>query len=148
MPWRCQVDHYLTKAGNVLTLYPFCSIFVLMLIPQYSSKEQHLCSERVQVWRGKSGRRYVHTVYPAEACPEMSNAIYLAVGRSPSGGRRPLAIDGKRAFMPVADFDSAASSGRPETWAEEVHVHLLAQCDEQASRVIDDLRAEYGLPLN
>lgn len=78
----------------------------------------------------------------------MGNAIYLAVGRAPGGGRKPLAIDGKRAFMPVADMETTAASDRRETWAEEVHVHLLAQCDEQASRVIDDLRAEYGLPLN
>ena len=119
-----------------------------MLIPQYSSKERHLCSERVQVWRGKSGRRYVHTVYPADACPEMGNAIYLAVGRGPGGSKRPLAIDGKRAFVPVADPEWSAPAGRRETTAEEVHVHLLAQCDEQASRVIDDLRAEYGLPVN
>ncbi len=119
-----------------------------MMIPQYSSKERHLCSERVQVWRGKSGRRYVHTVYPAEACPEMSNAIYLAVGRTPSGARRPLAIDGKRAFVPAVHAERTPCASGRETWADEVHVHLLAQCDEQATRVIDDLRAEYGLPLN
>jgi hypothetical protein len=117
-----------------------------MLIPPFSSKEQRLCSERVQVWRGKSGRRYVHTVYPADACPEMSNAIYLAVGRGPSGARRPLAIDGQRAFVPAACNDRAPSIRGRETWAEEVHVHLLARGDEQTARVIDDLRAEYGLP--
>ena len=121
-------------------------MFVLMLIPPLLSKEQRLCSERVQVWRGKSGRRYVHTVYPADACPEMTNAIYLAVGRGPGGARQPLAIDGKRAFVPAGDADTAPSPHGREIWADEVHVHFLARCDAQASRVIDDLRAEYGLP--
>ena len=101
----------------------------------FTRDEQRLCSERVQVWRGKSGRRYVHTVYPSNACPEVENAIYLAVGRDGSGARRPVAIDGGRSFFP--------SDG-----TEEVHVHLLASCGHQAARVMDDLRAEYGLAAN
>ncbi len=77
----------------------------------------------------------MHTVYPSHACPEMNNAIYLAVGKDRTGTRRPLAIDGKEAYF-------------PDPCADEVHVHLLAQCDRQAARVMDDLRAEYGLTAN
>lgn len=116
-----------------------------MMKTRESRQKQCPCSERVQVWRGKSGRRYVHTVYPAEACPEVGNAIYLAVGRDPRGTRRPLAIDGKHAFRSPLDAHSGPVSPHRTTWADEVHVHLLARCDEAAARVIDDLRAEYGL---
>jgi len=105
-----------------------------------------MCAERVQVWQGKSGRRYVHTVYPTKTCPELNNAIYLAVGRDHSGTRRPLAIDGKHAFCSPATEHAAPLTPRQMTWADEVHVHLLARCDEAAAMVIDDLRAQYDLP--
>lgn len=113
-----------------------------MMISSFTEKERHLCSERVKFWRGKSGRRYAHTVYPAEACPEMSNAIYLAVGRDGNGSRRPLAIDGKQAF----DTGVQSIPGTPRMPGEEVHVYLLARSDKQMTRVIEDLCAEYGLP--
>ena len=87
------------------------------------------------------------TSYPhTEACPDVGNAIYLAVGRDRSGTRRPLAIDGKQAFGTAVAAESLPAARRQLTWADEVHVHLLARCDEQASRVMDDLCAEYGLP--
>lgn len=111
-----------------------------MMSPPQPSSEQRNYSDRVQVWRGKSGRRYVHAVYPAEACPQITNAVYLAVGRDRSGARRPLAIDGRKAF--AAETAGCVPAVPP---AEEVHVHLLACCGDAAARVIDDLRAEYGL---
>ena len=99
------------------------------------------CGTRVQVWQGKSGRRYVHTVYAPEACPDLGDAIYLAVRRDPTGARKPFAIDATFASPP----------GNPDRHhrlhdlqADEIHVHMLGRGTGAADRIIEDLQAQFS----
>jgi len=104
---------------------------------------QNPVSDRFQIWRGKSGRRYVHSVFATDNCPDLENAIYVAVSRD-GGSRRALAIDGAEAFM--TDGDKRPNGAWPGGGrVDEVHVHLLASTRRSIEKVIADLRAEHGL---
>jgi hypothetical protein len=101
--------------------------------------------ERHHVWQGRSGRRYVHAVYPADGCPDLSDAVYVAVGRDASGSRRPLAIEGKTGFA-----ETVFAAARRGTWPggggiDEIHVHFVARARDGLRQAIEDLSAEFGL---
>ena len=76
-------------------------------------------------WRGASGTRYLHTVFPLVNCPLMPKVNYILVHCGPDGVRRPLDIG-----QTISDTDSlnlaqlrhkAARLG-----ANEIHIHFLA----------------------
>jgi hypothetical protein len=94
-------------------------------------------ADRFWYWRGRSGRRYIHSVYALPACPPLPGAVYLAVRRGASGpvaiglGRFPAILDGASADRQRARL---AALG-----ANEVHVHLLAKGDQEAESIRADL---------
>jgi hypothetical protein len=96
-------------------------------------------ADRFWYWRGRSGRRYIHSVYALATCPPLPGAIYLAVRRSALGpiaiglGRFPAILDGASAERQRARL---AALG-----ANEVHVHLLAKGDQEAESIHADLAA-------
>ena len=91
-------------------------------------------AERFWYWRGVSGKRYIHSVYPVNACPPLPGAIYVAVRRI-GNLRTVIAID---RFAP---FWEGAFSTSAKLDADEIHVHLLASDDRAANAVLADLKA-------
>jgi hypothetical protein len=94
-------------------------------------------NERFWYWRGASGKKYIHSVYAADACPPLPGAIYVAVRRI--GHLRTIIAVGRfspfwdRAFSDYANMD-----------ADEIHVHLLARDNSAADAVLSDLKAAFG----
>jgi hypothetical protein len=94
--------------------------------------------ERFWYWRGASGRNYIHSIYPADACPPLPGAIFIAVRKI--GGERRVVEIGR--FSSVLDGipGGLESSGTRHLPVDEIHVHLLARNDAAANAVLDDLR--------
>ncbi len=91
-------------------------------------------------WRGASGQRYLHTVFPLVDCPLMSRVNYILVQCDRDGTRRPLDIG-----QTVSDADSlnlahlrrrAALLG-----ANEIHIHFLPDTVCERSSAEADLSA-------
>ena len=78
-----------------------------------------------RAWRGRSGRRYVVSVYRPEAVPALEGAVLIAVRREAGGMRRIVAI-GIQGLLPACN-------------ADEIHVHLLAGTDIARAAVAADL---------
>ena len=90
-------------------------------------------SERFWYWRGASGRNYIHSIYAADACPPLPGAVYVAVRRY--GHERRAIATGR-----FPNFWDGSVNGLTEgIAADEVHVHLLAHDDHEASVVSMDL---------
>lgn len=94
--------------------------------------------ERFWYWRGASGRNYIHSIYPADACPPLPGAVFVAV-RNCYGHREAIGIGRFPSFLdhPKAGLRPA---GTGIADAEEIHVHLLARNDAEAQSVLEDLR--------
>jgi hypothetical protein len=107
-PWRSGLGPRASEAG-----------------PLRSAAEAGL-AERFHGWRGRSGRRYVVSVYAADQAPDYADAVVLHVARS-GHGRRIVSVGiGPRGVAPAG--------------VDEVHVHLLARDDMERAAVVDDLR--------
>ena len=78
-----------------------------------------------RAWRGRSGRRYVVSVYRPEAVPTLDGAVLIAVRRDAGGFRRIVGI-GIQGALPAGS-------------ADEIHVHLLAGTDLARAAVAADL---------
>jgi hypothetical protein len=77
-------------------------------------------------WRGRSGRRYVCSVYPASAVSDLdlvgdAAALVLAVARNAAGSAALLAI------------------GSVPAGATELHVHRLAETADERAAAVGDL---------
>ena len=85
-------------------------------------------ANRFWYWHGASGKRYIHSVYPADLCPPLPGAVYIAVKRA---GPLRIALDCGR-FPPIWAMLQGLD-------CDEVHVHLLAQSDAEARSIQSDL---------
>jgi hypothetical protein len=94
-------------------------------------------NERFWYWRGVSGKKYIHSIYAADACPPLPGAIYVAVRRI--GHLRTAIAVGR--FSPFWD---GAFTEFTDMDADEIHVHLLARDNSAADAVLGDLRAAFG----
>lgn len=91
---------------------------------------------RFTAWRGRSGRRYVVSSYPADGQDALafSDAVLIAVDRD-------------RQIVALADSGPWGLEAAMESWrrdavaagACEIHVHLIAPDREARQRVIADL---------
>jgi len=96
--------------------------------------------DRFWYWNGKSGRRYIHSVFRPEDCPPLPGAIYLGVCRHGPDLREVRVIGRFDAEMPErSGYLPAALTEDPEI--DEIHVHLLAETETAALRVMSDLAA-------
>ena len=93
----------------------------------------------LRAWRGRSGKRYVVSVYDLdEADSDYSGALLLAVSRD---------ADGRRRLMEARESSDLAFTGYNGRWlaamrdrgANELHVHLLAANHEARRRMMMDL---------
>jgi hypothetical protein len=94
-------------------------------------------NERFWYWRGRSGKKYIHSVYAADACPPLPGAIYVAVRRI--GSLRTVTAMGR--FSPFWDGTSSELAGVD---ADEIHVHLLARDNSAAEAILNDLMAAFA----
>ena len=97
-------------------------------------------AQRFHYWRGQSGKRYLHTVYPLLECPEVPRANYILVRRDASGYCRPVRIGQTRELATSLNLarlrHEAASLG-----ANEVHIHVLSDSSPDRDEVEQDLVA-------
>ncbi len=94
-------------------------------------------NERFWYWRGVSGKKYIHSIYAADACPPLPGAVYVAVRRI--GHLRTAIAVGR--FSPFWDTAFSEFAGID---ADEIHVHLLARDNSAANAVLGDLQAAFG----
>jgi hypothetical protein len=98
--------------------------------------------ERFWYWTGKSGQKYIHSVYDLDACPRLPGAVYVAVKRL--GQVRTAVAVGR--FAPFWDktlgLDDVAKL--ESLGADEVHVHLLARSPDMAEAIKLDLASALG----
>lgn len=109
-------------------------------------------ARRFHSWSGRSGRRYICSVFPANAeepqagFPDFVDAIVIAVAVAADGLRYPLSFF-ECGVANVGDLDERGKF-LVEALAQSVrewHVHLLATDPELRSRVMLDLeRAWFG----
>ncbi len=92
---------------------------------------------RFHAWRGRSGKRYVVSVYPADAAPDYAEAVVIAVRRRGAS----------RVILEAAAVEPGGAAGRfSRAGADELHFHLMAQDAEARAAVAADLGgAEAGL---
>lgn len=96
--------------------------------------------ERLHIWRGASGRRYVHGVFKLVDCPELDAAAYVLVRRTADGHREALRIDRTRSDAPSLNL-AIIRKYAAQLGANEVHVHSLAQSETARATLMFDLRA-------
>jgi len=99
--------------------------------------------DRFWYWQGKSGARYIHSIYSPDSCPPLPGAIFITVQKLRSGKRVALEVG---RFCESWDYvDGLISDYRVGfSQVDEIHVHLLAQSDDNAIDVINDLEAGIG----
>ena len=95
------------------------------IAPLKSAKAAHF--DGLTSWRGRSGRRYIVSVYDNGDVPDYPDAVLIAVGRSRPEGRRILAVA----------TDAQTLSDLPG--CREIHVHLLARNADDRHRILADL---------
>ena len=91
-------------------------------------------------WRGASGQRYLHTVFPLFDCPLMPKVNYILVQCDRDGTRRPLDIG---QTVSVADSLNLAHLRRRAALlgANEIHIHFLSETVSERAAAEADLSA-------
>lgn len=99
-------------------------------------------AERFRTWRGRSGRRYVFSVFRLEdgldRVPVGAGAVAVAVVRRADGTRRLLWVD-ETGDDPHAFLRTARVRALAERADGELHLHLLAATPAARRVVLDDL---------
>ena len=96
----------------------------------------------LRAWRGRSGRRYVVSVYTLdEADDGYAGALLLAVARD-AEGRRHLVAACESGAAAVSGYNGQWLCAARERGANELHIHLLAASKSARRSTLDDL----GIP--
>jgi hypothetical protein len=90
---------------------------------------------RFRSWRGRSGRRYVFSVYDPLSCPAYEDAVMI-VAEASDGERRVVSIGETGSFPDIA---LAKAAGQATSGRLELHVHLLARSRAERLALIADL---------
>ena len=96
------------------------------------------------VWQGISGRRYAHIVYSLVGCPAPQSAIYLFVCRDRDGNRTVLGAGRTLNTAPSLNLAVIRREGA-RLGANEVHLHLLAETEDDWAATAFDIAAAQGL---
>lgn len=89
-------------------------------------------------WRGATGARYVHTIYPLLECPELPGANVILVRRHQSGRAEVMHIGRVEEAAQCSNL-AVIRHKAAQLGANEVHVHLLAKCAEERAAIEHDL---------
>jgi hypothetical protein len=95
---------------------------------------------RQYLWRGASGRDYLHSVYGLIECPPLPKATYILVRRGTNGEVTVLHISLGRHEAATLNLAKVRQRGA-QLGANEVHVYFAARSDEARTLVVCDLRA-------
>lgn len=93
---------------------------------------------RFSAWIGRSGTRYIVSVYTPDTCPDYENVVALVVRRERNGQRRILAAIDLGATPHLA-LSSQAVKDTLDQAPNEIHLHLLAADRAARARVIADI---------
>jgi hypothetical protein len=96
--------------------------------------------QRLHIWRGASGRRYVHGVFRLLDCPQVEAVTYILVRRGTDGSREAVRIDHTKSDAPSLNLAEIRRHAA-QLGANEVHVHSLAPGAAARSTLVFDLRA-------
>ncbi|UMY18223.1 hypothetical protein MMB17_02415 [Methylobacterium organophilum] len=97
----------------------------------------------LSAWRGRSGRRYVvgiHELVEPDLL-EMGEAVMIAVRRDDAGVAEPVSV----ASMGVSPREHLVRNWLArarQSGATEMHVHRLAETDDERRAIVADLRRE------
>ena len=95
---------------------------------------------RFQFWRGATTKRYIHNVFPLLACPELPSCNYVLVRLNADGSRTPLRVG--RACDQAGSLNRARVRRlAAQLGANEVHVHLIGETEQEQKMVEMDLCA-------
>lgn len=100
---------------------------------------RHALSEDFRYWRGASGKRYLHKVYPLREWPGFELANVLFVRRD--GGERQVLWVGQTGSVGGLPRDPGVLARIAALGANEVHVHLLGETETQRNAAEQDLKA-------
>lgn len=100
----------------------------------------HQVPARQHLWRGASGRGYMHSVYSLIECPPLPKATYVLVKREQGGRRRALHVGSGQSDAATLNLAGVRQRGA-QLGANEVHVHFAAASDAARTLVLCDLRA-------
>jgi len=89
-------------------------------------------------WHGRSGRRYIHTIFSFADWPGHSDANILLVRRHEDGSRAALWA-GQTGTIPALLSDPGALDRAREQGANEIHVHLLGDDALMRQCITEDL---------
>ncbi len=95
-------------------------------------------ASRFCAWRGRSGRRYIFSVYPWPTCPAFCDALLLAVIKDDLGRRRALSIVDTGQFPEPVLLRARRNLGSFGATLE-FHVHLLASSAVERAATLADL---------
>jgi hypothetical protein len=102
-------------------------------LPQQVPARQHL-------WRGASGRAYVHSVYSLIECPPLPKASFILVRRAADGRRAVLHVGLARSHTATLNLAQVRQRGA-RLGANEVHVYFEPPSSAEHALVACDLRA-------
>lgn len=89
-------------------------------------------------WHGRSGRRYIHTIYSFAAWPGHSNANVLLVRRN-ANQSRDIIWAGQTGDIPGLTTDFGVLDRARKDGANEIHVHLLGDDEMMRQCIVEDL---------
>ena len=97
-------------------------------------------SLRQEIWRGASGRAYVHSVYGLIECPPLPKATYVLARREADGRVSALHIGVGQDDADTLNLARVRQRGA-QLGANEVHVHFGARSEAARALAACDLRA-------
>ncbi len=97
-------------------------------------------SRRFHYWTGASGARYLHSVFAIEETPVFDRAVFVIARRIDADRHDALAV-GRFGEGAPAGYDAGLLARLAREGADEVHLHLLADSDWEAARIVADLAA-------
>lgn len=100
---------------------------------------QSALEQDIHFWIGRSGQRYIHTVYSLVTCPALPEANYVLVRTGKDGRRQPIYVGTTTSEAPSLNLAEIRQRGA-QLGADEVHVHLLAEGIDQRSVTEHDLQ--------
>ena len=97
----------------------------------------------LSAWRGRSGRRYIVGVHSLDAAEvlDVTDAVILAVNRDPDGVAHVVDV-ATAGSGPVEQARNRWMASVREKGANEMHVHRLADGDDERRSIVDDLRED------
>ncbi len=98
-------------------------------------------AQNFHYWHGKTGERYLHTVYDLLDCPQLPQANYILVKRLEDGTLIPLKVgqiveNSESLNLAFLRHHSACLG------ATEIHIHMLADANAQRDMIEQDLILE------